>query len=107
MASIGTNVRHAAINQSGAATTTLVADPGDGLAIVVLGIVLSSDTTGTALFQDGAATALAGEVNLLAGSPLVVGFSGVPVLRVTASESLQLVTSQECNGWIAYTIDTA
>lgn len=103
------HIRFAAVDQAAGATTDLVADPGDGKQVVLLGVALSSDTTGTAYFHDNAGSPVShtGEMNLLAGSPLVVGFSGMPILRGTASQKLQLTTTQECNGWIAYTIDDA
>lgn len=108
---IAPHIKYAAINQAAGATTDVVADPGDSKQVVVLGICLTSDTTGTVLFHDDIAdpgpTSLTGEMNLLAGTPLVIGFSPFPLLKGTASQKLQITTTQECNGWIAYTIDTA
>lgn len=107
---IAPHVLYAKIDQAAGTTTDVVADPGDGRQVVLLGVALSSDTTGTAKFHDdtgGGSIDLTGEMNLLAGSPLVVGFTNFPILKCTASQKLQLTTTQECNGWIAYTIDTA
>lgn len=109
MASICNHVQYASINQSGAATTDLVADPGDGKRIVVLGMILTCDTAGTIYFHDDAASPVSftGEMYVLAGTPLAAGYNGMPLFASTSSQKLQCTTTQEFNGVIAYTIDTA
>lgn len=68
---------------------------------VVLGYVLSADTLGDYLWES-ASTALTGSTELAADSPVVVGFTGCPVLQTATNEALNLTGATALNGHVAY-----
>ena len=93
-----------------AAIDELIADPGDGYQIVVLGISLSLHLAGSFQFLDSAASpvALTGDITLATNGVYTAGFTGMPLFRCTASEPLRFVsTTGAANGFVTYTIDAA
>lgn len=111
-ATLAPNIQTVKIAQgsTAAAIDELIADPGDGKQIVVLGICLTMQAAGSVQFLDSASSpvALTGDITLATNGSLIVGFTGMPLFRCTASEPLRFVsTTGAANGFVTYTIDNA
>lgn len=85
--------------------TTIVAAPGAGLRIVVLGYQLTLDADGEYAWTS-AATALMGTQELTGDTP-VGAFCTVGVLRCAENEALRLTSSTAANGFVRYVIAQA
>lgn len=80
--------------------TTIVAAPGAGYRIVVLGFQLSLDADGEYTWTS-AATPLMGTQELLADTP-AGAFGQAGVLRCAPNEALRLTSSTAANGFVRY-----
>jgi hypothetical protein len=104
---------HYALAESGDSTTVsaaamaggvnpLIAEPGSGRRIVILGYTLSLDANGELSFYSGA-TAKSGAMEVLADTPLCRD-SEHGVLRCAVGEPFSMLATTACNGHIEYAI---
>ncbi len=95
-----------AIDQTAAGSTDVVAAPGAGLKIYVVGAVLSMSAAGTVKFQEGTGpTDLSGEIDFPAlGGMVTIGNGIDPILQTnTANAKLTILTTTgAANGWLRY-----
>lgn len=88
-----------------AGSQDLVAAPGAGLKIFVVGFLVELETTGTLKFTEGTGpTDLTGTLDITADTPFSVFGSGFPILQTnTANAKLSLVTATGApRGWLRY-----
>lgn len=106
----GRTVTQIAVAAGAAASTDLVAAPGAGLKIYVVGMVLVQKAVGTLKFTEGVGpTDLTGVIDEAAAGGFVVFDNGNVVLQTnTANSKLSIVTAgagANANGWLRYFID--
>jgi hypothetical protein len=82
--------------------TTIVAAPGAGYRIVVLGYKLQLDTDGEYLWSS-ASTALTGTMELAADAP-DGAFFGAGIFACAPNETLRLTATTPANGWVRYVV---
>lgn len=107
--STGRTITQIEIDQSAAGAVDLVAAPGAGLKIYVVGIVLSNShsASGTFKFTEGTGpTDLTGDLQVIAGGGFVVGNGADVILQTNTSNSkLSLSTTTAfMDGWLRYFI---
>lgn len=107
MATIGIGIQNASFDQGAAGTTDLIAAPGAGKVIKVLGYVIASSAAGTVKLIDSTPTDITGAMPIAAnGSIVVQGRHQVGVCA--ANTKLQLVSATgACKGNVTYIIDSA
>lgn len=84
--------------------TIIVAAPGAGRRIVVLGYKLHLDTDGEYTWLS-AATALTGAMELTADTPDGAFCGSLGVLECGVNEALRLNPTQAANGWVRYAVE--
>lgn len=104
-------IKQVAIEQAAIGQTDLVAAPGVGLRVYIVGVYLQVSAAGTVTFNEGAGpTALSGVIALPANGSfnLFSGENDVPVLETqTANAKFGLVTTgvgATAHGWLRYFI---
>lgn len=97
-------VQHAAITNI-TTKTAIVAAPGAGKRVVVVGYMLTLDGAGEYIWES-ATTALSGNVEVSADTP--VGMSSVyGVLECGTNEALNLTATAAANGHVSYIVTDA
>ena len=99
-------VQRVSVNQAAAGTTEVVAAPGAGYHIEVVGYVLSMTPAGTGQWKS-ATTELSGNMPLSAAHSSVMGSEDLPLLVCAANEALNLVTvTGAADGFVLYQIES-
>lgn len=97
-----------AIDQSVAGSTDVVAAPGAGLKVYVVGVTVSLSAAGTIRFTEGTGpTNLTGDLDVaLAGGFVTFGDGANVVLQTNTANSKLTLTSTggAANGWLRYYI---
>jgi hypothetical protein len=92
--------------QDAAGAGTLVADPGDGVRVILVSFFVSLDASGSVKFTGGDTGDLCGDLSLGAGVP--IGYRGntrSPALEAAKSEALGITSvTGKASGWIVYRI---
>jgi hypothetical protein len=108
---VARTITQVAVTQGAAGSTDLVAIPGTGLKIYVVGIVLVGDAGGTVKFTEGTGpTDLTGAIPVAAnGGFVVISNDDTPILSTnTANSKLSLVSvTAKVFGWVRYFVDAA
>lgn len=101
-------ITQVALDQGVAGSTDLVAAPGAGLKVYVVGIVVALSAAGTVRFTEGTGpTNLTGDLDLaLAGGFVSIGDGANVILQTNTANSKLTITSTggAANGWIRYYI---
>jgi hypothetical protein len=86
------------------ASSDLVAAPGAGRQIVVLGYMLTSDGNGEVTWRSGT-TAMSGAMEIIADTPLSDRDPDLGVLRCAANQALNLLpVTAVVNGYVRYAV---
>lgn len=98
----------ASFDQGAAGTTDLIAAPGAGLHIVLLGILAAFDAAGTAQLRDSTPTAITGVMPVAANGNIIATPGNLPLGRCAANTKLQIVTATaKAKGVVIYAIEAA
>lgn len=98
-------ITQVAIDQAGAGSTDVVAAPGTGLRIFVVGYVVGITANGTIVWNEGTGpTALSGAIPVAANSGLVVGNGAAVILQTNTANSKLTLTSTggAVDGYLRY-----
>ena len=99
-------VQRVAINQAAAGALAVVAAPGAGYHIEVVGFSLSMTPAGTVLFESGT-TDLTGNMPWAAAAVTVMGTEDAPVMVCADNEALNMTSvTGAADGFLLYTIES-